>query len=71
MEAQLSPSFHWPTLESPFADEFFKLLPEQKAPSATHISRTFLLLLSLWGYSLMVVLWNYSWPLSMRVLPKE
>ena len=38
MEAQLSPSFHWPTLESRFADEFFKLLPEQKAPSATHIS---------------------------------
>lgn len=24
----------------PLADEFFKLLPEQKAPPATHISRT-------------------------------
>ena len=71
MEAQLSPFFHWPTLESPFTDEFFKLLHEQKAPSATHISRTFLLLLPLWGCSLMVVLWDYSWALSMGVLPKR
>lgn len=38
----------------PLCRWIFKLLPEQKAPSATRISRAFLLLLQLWAHSLMV-----------------